>query len=106
MRTLLLVFGTVFLALAAAAAAESHKVTLFYPSFVGETELRTGDCKLMIEDSRVVIQQGRKKVEADVKVESTGEKNKTTIVRYDNGDGKYRISEIRLGGTDTKLVFN
>jgi hypothetical protein len=60
----------------------------------------------MVEDSRVVIKQGRKTVEAEVRVESTDEENKKTTVRYNNGDGKYRISEIRLEGTSKKLVFN
>jgi len=27
-------------------------------------------------------------------------------VKYQNGDGKYRVQEIRLGGTKTKLVFD
>jgi len=30
----------------------------------------------------------------------------TTSVRYANGDGKYQIREIRLGGTKLKLVVD
>ena len=41
-----------------------------------------------------------------MKVETAEEKFGSTSVRYQNGDGKYRIQEIRLGGTKTRLVFN
>ena len=104
MKTILLLFAT--MCLAVATAAENHKLNLFYPSLVGETELQPGNCRLTVNDNQVVIKQGRKKVEASVKVETVDEKFKSTTVRYNNGDGKYRISEIRLGGTNTKLVFN
>ena len=92
--------------LTVASAAENYKVSLFYPSVIGEAELRPGNCQLTVDDSHVVIKQGRKTVEAEVKVESTEQENKKTTVRYRNGDGKYRISEIRLGGTSKKLLFN
>jgi hypothetical protein len=104
MRTLLLIFATACLAIAS--AADMYKVNLFYPSLVGETELQPGNCKLTVEDGKVMIQQGRKKVEATVKVETGDSEYKRTSVRYANGDGEYRISEIRIGGTTTKLVFN
>ena len=104
MRTLLILFATACLTVAS--AAQSHKLTLFYPSVVGDSELRPGDCQVTFDDSRVVIKQGRKKVEADVKVETADEEFKSTSVRYSNGDGKQHISEIRIGGTNTKLVFN
>jgi hypothetical protein len=104
MKTFLLLFATAFLFVAS--AAESYDVTLFYPSYVGDVELRPGDYKVLVDDTHVVIKRGRKSVEADVKIESIGEKAKKTSVRYDNGDGKYRISEIRLAGSGSKLVFN
>ncbi len=104
MKTLLLLFATAFLFVAS--AAESYKVTLFYPSYVGDVELRPGDYTVLVDGTHVVIKRGRKSVEADVKIESVEEKFKKTSVRYDNGDGKYRISEIRLAGSGSKLVFD
>jgi hypothetical protein len=53
-----------------------------------------------------VLSKAGASVEANVKVESAESKFNSTSVRYQNGDGKYRIQEIRLGGTKTKLVFN
>jgi hypothetical protein len=44
--------------------------------------------------------------QSSVKVEENGEKYSRTSVRYQNGDGKYIVQEIRLGNTNLKLVFN
>jgi len=104
MKITLLLFTTVFLAVAT--AAENYKLTLFQPSYVGENQLQAGDYQLIVDDGHVIIKKGRKTVEADVKVESAGQKYKATTVRYDNTGGKYRISEIRLRGTSIKLVFD
>jgi hypothetical protein len=38
-------------------------------------------------------------------VQKADAKYSTTSVRYTNGDGKQRVQEIRVGGTDTKIVF-
>src|SRR5689334_15736591 len=87
------------LCMAVVAYANSYNVTLFQPSIVNGTELKPGDYKVDLQDSKVTIRSGKAKVEADVKVEIGGEKFNSTSVRYSNGDGKYRIQEIRLGGT-------
>lgn len=102
MRTILLFFVTALLA----SAADTYRLTLFYPSLVGDKTLRAGDCKITVDGDKVVMQQGRTKIEAQATIETAGETFKSTTVRYRNGDGKYRVSEIRLGGTNTKLVFN
>ena len=101
-----LVLVTGVLALSAMASAKSYSVTLFQPSVVAGAELKPGDYKVDLKDSKAVITNGKQKVEAEVKVESAPEKFGATSVKYQNGDGKYRIQEIRLGGTNTKLVFN
>ena len=47
----------------------------------------------------LTIVRGSYKVpEADVKMETADTKFSSTSVRYRNGDGKYRLQEIRLGG--------
>ena len=91
---------------AIASAGQTYRVTLYQESDVNGTTLKAGDCKLELEDNRVVISQGKQKVEAPVKVETAESKFPSTSVRYHNGEGKYRVMEIRLGGTSTKLVFN
>ena len=102
-RKLLLSFST--LALAVASAASSHKITLFQPSLVNGTELKPGQYKVTVQDNKAVISSGKTSVEANVKTETADSKFSSTTVRYRNGDGKYRLQEIRLGGTTTKLVF-
>lgn len=94
------------LAVALAASAASYNVTFFQPSTVGGQELKAGDYKLLMENDKVVIQKGKQKVEASVKVETAESKFSSTSVRYADQDGKMKVTEIRLGGTNTKLIFN
>ena len=94
------------LAMAAVASAKSYSITLFEPSVIGGTELKPGAYTLELKDQKVVIRKGKQMGEAPVKVESADSKFPSTIVRYSNGDGKYHIQEIHLGGTNMKLVVN
>lgn len=102
MRKLLILFAIAALSVASAA---TFKVKLYQQSLVGQTELKPGDYKLELKDSKVVISGRKQTVEAPVKVEPADRAFSSTSVKFENGDGKYRISEIRLGGTKTKLVF-
>ena len=103
-KVLLVCLSTVVMAFG---ATQTHRITLFQPSLVNGTELKAGDYKLeVVDDSKIVISQGKQRVEAAVKVESADTKFGSTTVRYQNGDGKYRLQEIRVGGTKTKLVLN
>lgn len=104
MKKTLFVFTT--LALALASAATNYRVTLFQPSLINGTELKPGEYKIELKDNKAVVKGGKSVVEADVKVESAGEKFSSTSVRYTNADGKYKVQEIRLGGTNSKIVFN
>ncbi len=92
-------------ALMVVSAAEKHNVTLFQPSFVNGTELAPGDYQMSVDNDKVVISKGKQKVEATIKVESADAKFGSTSVRYNSADGKYKVQEIRLGGTNRKLVF-
>jgi len=103
-RKFLLSFA--ILAVSAVASAKSFNVTLFQPSIIGGAELQPGEYKLDLNESNLVIRNGKKRAEATVKVESGDRKFSSTSVKYQNGDGKYRVQEIRLGGTTTRLVFN
>lgn len=100
-------FLAIFLTLAIfTASAATYNVTLFQPSLVAGKELKPGDYKLILEDGKAIIQKGKEKVEATVKVEQSDSKFSSTSVRYAEENGKLKIQEIRLGGTTTKLVFN
>ena len=104
MKKLFVTFAV--LALSIAAHAKTYDVKLFQPSLVNGVELKPGSYKMEVEDSKIMIKAGREVVEANITVENTEEKFKSTSVRYKNGDGKYRVSEIRLGGTNMKIVLN
>jgi len=103
MNKILLTFAT--LGLAAASAASTYKLTLFQPSIVAGKELQPGQYKVELKENTAVISRGKQSVEASVRTETSETKFDSTSVRYKNGDGKYRLEEIRLGGTATKIVF-
>jgi hypothetical protein len=104
MKNILLSFAT--LGLAVASAASTHKLTLFQPSIVAGTELQPGVYKVEVKDNTAVISKGKQSVEAPIKAETADTKFASTTVRYKNGDGKYRVDQIRFGGTNTKIVFS
>ena len=104
MKNILLTFAT--LGLAVASAASNYKITLFQPSIVAGKELQPGVYKLELKDSTAVFSKGKESVEAAIKTEMADTKFNSTSVRYSNGDGKYRVQEIRLGGTTTKIVLS
>jgi len=109
-RKLVLVFA--ILALVASAgtvpAGTHYKITLLQPSVVKGTVLKAGDYKLSLGDAKVTITptNGKNPLEVPVKVESVETKFADTVIGYASENGKSVISEIRLGGTKTKLVFN
>ena len=104
-------FAILALALAVAGtvpgAGGNYKITLLQPSIVKGNELKAGDYRLNVGADRVTITSGKKEsIEVPVKVESVDQKFDTTAIRYSDEAGKAAISEIRIGGTKTKLVFN
>lgn len=103
MKKLMFLFMVLAVSLA---SAKTYSITLFQPSVVAGTELKPGDYKLDVNGEKVVISKGSQKVESAVKVENNGERFRSTTVRYATGEGKYTVQEIRLGGTNTKLMFN
>jgi hypothetical protein len=90
----------------ALASAKTYYVTFFQPSVIGGTELKAGEYQLKVEGDQLTVKNGKIVAQAAVKVEQNGETYSRTAVRYNNGDGKYRVQEIRLGNTNLKLVLN
>jgi len=90
----------------ALASTKSFTVTLFEPATIGGTELKAGDYKCELQDQKIVIKHGRQTTEAAVKVESGEAKYSSTSVRYANADGKNKVEEIRVGGTNMKIVLD
>jgi hypothetical protein len=94
------------LAAMAFASTKSFNVTLFEPSVVGNTELKAGDYRFEVQDQKIIIKHGHETTEATVKVETGDTKYSSTTVRYANADGKNKLQEIRVGGTNMKLVLD
>jgi hypothetical protein len=85
--------------------AKSHEITLIRPAVVAGEELGPGDYQLKLDGSKMTLTKGKQSVTCDVTVETSPEKIRKTSVRMELVGGKYRVDEIRLGGTATKLVI-
>jgi hypothetical protein len=103
MKKLLVVFALLGLSLA---YAKSYHVVLYEKSMLGSTELKPGEYTIELKDQQVLVKNGKLEAQAPVKVENDAHKYSTTTVRYNNGGGQFKIEEIRLGGTNMKLVVN
>jgi hypothetical protein len=99
-----IVFAFATFALAFASAANSYRVTLFSPSTIGGQELKAGEYRVEVKDNKVILKADKGTVQADVKVEEGSEKFANTSIRYLN-DGKNTVKEIRIGGTNKRLVL-
>jgi hypothetical protein len=84
----------------------SYRITLLQPSTVKGGDLKAGEYKVSIGSDKATFQLGKINVEAPVKIETGAEKFRNTSVRYITENGKAIISEIRIGGTSTRLIFN
>jgi hypothetical protein len=93
------------LALGALAQAETYHVTLLKPSVVAGQELKPGDYKVEVSNDKAVISHGKQSVETKVKTETTEKRFDSTTVRYQMDGDKYKVQEIGIGGTKTKLVL-
>lgn len=92
------------LGISAAYAASSYRVTLYKPTNINGTQLKPGDYKLELEGDKVVMKQGKTTVESNVTVQNAPAKFNTTSVGY-TADVADKIQEIRIGGTNLKLLF-
>jgi hypothetical protein len=93
-------------AIAVLAQAADRRITLLDPCVVAGTKLDPGDYKVQIDGDKVKIYSTKQSVETTARIETGAEKYSTNALRYEKGDGPHRITEIRLGGTNTKIVFS
>ena len=109
MKKLIVLFALFALVAAIAgtvpALGPSYNVKLLRPSMVKGMELKEGEYRLNVNKDIATIGNGKVSVEAPVKVETTDSKFDTTAIRYTELAGKSVISEIRVGGTKTKIIF-
>ena len=83
----------------------SYKITFTQPSVVKGVEFKAGDYRLSIVADKVTISAGKNTVDVTAKVETEEKKFDTTSIRYVTEAGKAKVSEIRVGGTKTKILF-
>lgn len=102
-RNLIALF--VLFAVAVAWAAAGYNVTLSKPAVVGGAEIKAGNYKLELNGDKAVLKNGKTTIEADVTVEAAPNKFDSTSACCLGEDGKYRLQEIRVGGTTTKVTF-
>jgi hypothetical protein len=88
------------------AQAANYRITLLKPSVVGGTELKAGQYDVAVADDKMVITHNRTSVQTAVKTVASDKKYTTTTIRYELKDDKYRLLEIEIGGTRTKLVVD
>lgn len=88
------------------ASAKSYTVNLFQPAVLAGTELKTGEYKLELDGTKIQIKNGKVLVEANVKVENAADRNRSTSLRLEEEGGRLHIKEIRLGGTNMRLMVN
>ena len=84
----------------------TYKITLLQTSVVKDAELKAGEYRFSVGPEKVTIDNGKKTVEVPCKVENADKKFDNTAIRYTEQNGKQIVSEIRVGGTKTRLVFN
>ena len=100
-KTLLLSF--VVLGVSAFASSNSFKMTLTQDSTVEGKSLKAGDYKVSLENGTAIIKQGKQTIEVPAHEESEQAKYRSTELFYQNGG---TLSEVRFGGTHTKIVFD
>jgi len=110
MKKFVVVFAILVLAAMAFAGTvpvgkNSFHITLMQTSVVNGTELKPGDYKLNLSESKITLVQGKISVEAPATFETADSKFDTTAIRYKEQGGKQSIAEIRLGGSKTKVVL-
>jgi hypothetical protein len=84
-------------------AAGTYKVSLHQDAVVGGKQVKAGDYKIEVKDNNTaVLKRGKDSVEVPVKAETAESKFRSTQVQYTEGRN---LTEIRVGGTTTKLIF-
>ena|ERR1035441_4713366 len=106
------VFAFTILALVAAFAGNptakvpvAH-VTLNKPAIINGTALKAGDYRLTLGAGKVTFLIDKDSREIPAKIETGEKKFDVTEVQYDSVGNQATITEIRLGGTKTRILFN
>lgn len=105
MKKVLFAFVTVALAVGSAASNVYH-IMLAESAWVGGNQLKPGDYKIQMDGNKAVITKGKSVVEAPAKAENADHKYASTQVQINEAGTKARIEEIRVGGTNMRIIFD
>ena len=94
------------LTMGAVGQAATYHVTLLKPTVVAGQVLQPGDYKVEVTNNTAVLSHGKQSVEAKVKTESTDKKYDSTTMKYVKDGDKYKLQEIGIGGSKTKLILH
>ena len=86
---------------AGVAGAASYRVTLRQTATVKGTQLTPGEYRLDVDGSKATFVSKTTTAQSPVKVETVAKKFSDTMIVYEGA----AISEIRIGGTKTKLTL-
>jgi hypothetical protein len=107
---IVLAFGILALVTAVAgsvpAKAPTYKVTLNQAAVVLGTPLQAGEYRLNVSDAAVTFTLGHEAHTIPAKVETNKIRYTIDQVQYEKDGDHLKISEICVGGTKTRLVFN
>lgn len=81
-------------------------VTLTKPAVVSGTALKAGDYRLLVGDGKVTFNIEKQSFEIPAKIETNSRKFDVNQVEYDSTVVPTKVTEISLGGTKTRLIFN
>jgi hypothetical protein len=94
------------LTMGALGQAATYHVTLLKPTVVAGQELKPGEYKVEVNNNTAVISHGKQLVETKVKTAEADKKFGTTVVKYQVEGDKFKLIEIGIGGSKTKLTVD
>jgi hypothetical protein len=104
----LLLPAALFVLTAPAMADKSYHVTMTQAVTAASVQLRPGDYNLVLDNSKVRFQevQTGKEFEVNATIDDSADKKfENTTIHSQRVEGATLITEIRLGGTKTRVVF-
>lgn len=93
---------TLFTAGAMTLSAATYRVTLHQDAMVNGQQVKAGDYKVEVNNHTAILKKGKQTIEAPVHEETAPSKFAGTQVQYVENN---KLQEIRVGGTNTRLVF-
>jgi hypothetical protein len=86
-------------------AASNYRFNLQEAATINGTPMKPGDYVLEVDGGKARIKSGKTVIEVPVKLETADHKFKYTAVGLEKAAGGFRIGEIDIGGSTTRIIF-